>query len=132
MKTISILLGDLQNKVIPIGFEGENLYTQVRINCIEIFANYPNATVGLAIKPPVGEIYPGVITKSGVTVVWNITSSVLSSSGTGSAQLTFTNGDEIIKTVIFEFTIKNSLMVEGDPPDPVQDWIDQATEVLGN
>lgn len=130
MKTINVMLGDLSGRVINLGYEGENLYTKVKINCIEVFADYPDATVSMVVKPPVGDMYPATITKTGVAVIWNITSSVLSTSGAGSAQITFNNGEEIIKTAIFNFTINNSLIAEGETPDPVQDWIESANATL--
>lgn len=131
MKTLNIMLSNLAGRVIPIGYEGENLYTQVRINCIEVFADYPDATVGMVVSPPVGDMYPAVLEKSGAIVVWNITDTVLSAQGAGECQLTFTEGDVVRKSVIFGFNVNRSLVANGEAPDPIEDWIVDANRKLG-
>ena len=130
MNILSVMLGDLDRRVYPFGFEGENLYTGLRINCIEIFANYPDATVSMVVKPPVGDLYPGTITKTGIVVGWDLTSVDLAYSGVGSAQLTFKEGEVIIKSVIFDFNITSSLSATGNPPTPLEDWLERAEEDL--
>lgn len=124
------MLGNLDNMVYSFGYEGENLYTQLRINCIEIFAKYPNATVSMIVKPPQGENYPGIIQKSGAIVTWDLTSSDLAHNGSGSAQLTFSEDGVIIKSVIFDFTVKTSLEGNGEIPTPIENWETHAGEVL--
>ncbi len=126
MNTLNIMLSNLSGKVIPLGYEGENLYTRVRINCIEVFSEYPNATVSMVVSPPVGDMYPALVEKSGVMVVWNITDAVLSSSGQGQAQITFTEDEVIRKSVVFGININSSLVAEGEAPSPIQEWIDNA------
>ena len=128
MKTLNIMLSNLSGRVIPIGYEGENLYTRIRINCIEVFSEYPDATVSMVVSPPVGDMYPAVVEKSGVMVVWDITDSVLSSNGSGECQLTFTEGDVVRKSVVFGISINRSLIASGEAPEPVQEWIDKAEQ----
>ena len=72
MRTISIRLEDLQKIVLPLGFEGENQYTQVRIDSKTIYDEFPNATPGLTVVPPIGDAYPGVATRDGDIIVWKI------------------------------------------------------------
>lgn len=128
MKTLNVMLSDLDGKILPLGYEGENLYTCVRINCVQVFSEYPDAVVSMVVQPPVGDMYPAVVKKSGVMVVWDITDSVLSSSGQGQVQLTFTNDEIIRKSVIFGISINSSLVANGEAPEPVQEWIDSANE----
>lgn len=128
MKTLNVMLSNLGGRVVPIGYEGENLYTRVRINCIEVFADYPDATVSMVVNPPDGNMYPAIIEKSGVMVIWDISDAVLSSNGSGECQLTFTDGDVVRKSVVFGISINRSLIASGDPPEPVQEWIDKAEE----
>lgn len=128
MKTLNVMLSNLGGRVVPIGYEGENLYTRVRINCIEVFADYPDATVSMVVNPPDGNMYPAIIEKSGVMVIWDITDAVLSSNGSGECQLTFTDGDVVRKSVVFGISINRSLIASGDPPEPVQEWIDKAEQ----
>ena len=131
MKTLNIMLANLDGKVIPIGYEGENLYTRVRINCVGVFSEYPNAAVSMAVRPPVGDIYPAVVEKSGVMIIWNITDSVLSANGLGECQLTFTEDEVVLKSVIFGISINRSLVATGEMPDPIADWVVAADRKLG-
>ena len=128
MKTLNVMLSNLGGRVVPIGYEGENLYTRIRINCIEVFSEYPDATVSMVVSPPVGDMYPAVVEKSGVMVIWDITDSVLSSNGSGECQLTFTEGDVVRKSVVFGISINRSLVASGEAPEPVQEWIDRAEQ----
>lgn len=130
MKTISVMLGELTRQSFQFGYEGESNYTGIRINCIEVFSEYPDATVSLTVQSPTGVLYPAVIETSGVMVIWNLTSSDLSAAGGGSAQLTFTENNVIVKSVIFGFGINPSLIANGDPPDPIADWITEANAAL--
>lgn len=132
MKTISVMLGELTRQSFQFGYEGESNYTGMRINCIEVFSEYPDATVSLTVQSPTGVLYPAVIEQSGVMVIWNLTSSDLSAAGGGSAQLTFTENNVIVKSVIFGFGINPSLIANGDPPDPIEDWITEANKALAD
>ena len=130
MNIINVMLGDLDGRSYSFGYSGENLYTGMKINCIEIFADYPDATVSMVVKPPVGDMYPATIEKSGVMILWDLTSSDLAYGGAGSAQLTFTENEVIIKSVIFNFNILTSLIAEGEPPTPFEDWLAEAQQAL--
>lgn len=132
MKTISVMLGELTRQSFQFGYEGESNYTGMRINCIEVFSEYPDATVSLTVQSPTGVLYPATIETSGVMVIWNLTSSDLSAAGGGSAQLTFTENNVIVKSVIFGFGINPSLIANGDPPDPIADWITEANKALAD
>lgn len=126
------MLGELTRQSFQFGYEGESNYTGMRINCIEVFSEYPDATVSLTVQSPTGVLYPAVIEVSGVMVIWNLTSSDLASAGGGSAQLTFTENNVIVKSVIFGFGINPSLIANGDPPDPISDWITEANAALAD
>jgi hypothetical protein len=132
MNTIKVLLSNLESTPLRIGRVGENLHTQVRVNCMGVFADYPQATVSMTIQPPDGVSYPGTVQRDGVVITWNVTASDLAKAGSGQIQLTFTNGQEVIKTVIASTVILTSLEPTGEAPEPVQNWIDQANNVLAD
>ncbi len=115
-------------------YVGEKNHTQVIINCVSIFSNYPNAVATMVVKPPVGDLYPVILTRNGMVVVWDVTESDIAYSGSGQFQLTFTDGSgdsaEIIKTVYGQYSIKPSLASTGEPPEPIEDWLQEANEAL--
>ena len=77
MDKISLMLDNLETTMLRIGRVGENLHTQIRVNCISVFHDYPNATVALTVQPPSGESYPGIVDREGVVIVWDVLDSDL-------------------------------------------------------
>ena len=130
MKKINVMLANLEATTIPIGRVGENLHTQVKINCVGIFQNYPNATVSLTVQPPQGDAYPATTTRDGIYIEWDVKNSDLTTEGTGRIQLTFTDDEEVIKTVIGYTQILSSIEPTGTAPTPIENWIDEANAVV--
>lgn len=130
MRIIKATISMLESRTLVIGFQAENQRTQVRIDCAPIFAEYPHATPSLAIKPPSGETYPVFVDRDGDEVVWTILSGNLALVGDGELQLTFVKDSVIAKTVIGHIRILRSLVVSGEIPDPVAQWIDDANAKL--
>ena len=129
--TVSYRLEDLRKGVIiPIGFVGENDFTRVYFDSEEIYKNYPEAQVSMKVQPPKGSIYPATVTREENTVIWQVKAADLAHKGSGELQLTFTIGNTKIKTYIARTDIKRSLEGNGTAPDPVQDWVDHAEDVL--
>lgn len=129
--TVSYKLEDLKKGVIiPIGFVGENDFTRVIFDAEEIYKKFPNASVNMKVQPPKGGIYPATVARDGNTVIWQVKEADVANRGGGELQLTFTDGETKIKTYIARTDVKRSLEGNGPAPDPVQDWIDDAEEVL--
>lgn len=129
--TVSYKLEDLKKGVIiPIGFVGENDFTRVIFDAEEIYKKFPNASVSMKVQPPKGVIYPATVTRDGNTVIWQVKEADVANRGGGELQLTFTDGETKIKTYIARTDVKRSLAGNGHAPDPVQDWVDNAEEVL--
>ena len=129
--TVSYKLEDLKKGVIiPIGFVGENDFTRVIFDAEEIYKKYPSASVSMKVQPPKGVIYPATVTRDGNAVIWQVKEADVANRGGGELQLTFTDGETKIKTYIARTDVKRSLAGNGPAPDPVQDWVDNAEEVL--
>ena len=129
--TVSYKLEDLKKRVIiPIGFVGENDFTRVIFDAEEIYKKFPNASVSMKVQPPKGGIYPAAVTRDGNAVTWQVKEADVANRGGGELQLTFTDGETKIKTYIARTDVKRSLAGNGPAPDPVQDWVDNAEEVL--
>ena len=131
MRTISLQMERMKYETIPLGFEGENEFTQVRIDCRKTYDAHPDAAAALKVRNPVGTEYPATVTKDGNEVVWNVTASDLTARGTGEIQLMFTIGSTVIGMSDSAKTrIDKSITGSGTAPDPVQGWVDEANEVL--
>ena len=134
MKTISYKLKDLDQKekkvTLKLGYVGENEHVQIRIDCSEIWENYPNAVASLAVEPPEGSKYPAIVTREGNIVCWTVKDSDLVHDGDGRIQLTFTEGSEIQKTVICRTKVDESIIGSGTAPDPIADFVAEANQAL--
>lgn len=130
MRTISYRAEDLRTAVIGIGYVGENEHTQVRIDCGTIFAEYPEASAGMTIVPPAGAAYPKVVTRDGDVVVWDVTDSDLASEGSGEMQLSFVVSNVVVKSCIAQICVQRSITGNGPAPDPMDDWLTEASETL--
>ena len=134
MKTISYKLKDLDQKekkvTLKLGYVGENEHVQIRIDCAEIWKDYPAAVASLAVEPPEGDKYPAIVTRDGDVVCWTVKDSDLVNDGYGRIQLTFTEGSEIQKTVICRTKVDESIVGSGTAPDPIADFVAEANEAL--
>ena len=132
MRTISYRIGDLKKAVIEIGYVAENEHTRVNIDASEVFSEYPQAVATLTVQPPKGSAYPATVTRNGDTIVWDIKDSDLVNRGEGEIQLTFTEGTVVVKSCISRISISRSIVGNGEAPEPVQDWINDANELLAD
>lgn len=130
MEPVRLLLKNLEDSIIQIGYVGENNHVQIQIDCAEVFEKYPEAIVSMAVSNPLGQTYPAIVENEGDDVLWTVTSSDVSCEGDGKIQLTFINGEEIIKTATGKTRIKNSIVGNGPAPDPIVDFVTRADTVL--
>lgn len=130
MRVKNLTLAELEERVITIGFVDENLYTQVRIDCKELFDEHPDAIPSLAVKPPQGDAYPAVVTREGDIVVWNVAKSDVQYANLGRLQLTFVIGEIVAKSYVGKYVIDKSLMPDGEAPTPIENWLTQAATAL--
>ncbi len=133
MNIIDIKLIDLENErnVLNLGYVGENEHTTIRIDCKKAFDEYPEAVVSMTVRPPRGERYPAVVVRNGDIVEWSVKDSDLIYAGDGEIQLSFITGEIVKKTANGKTTIERSNIPAGNAPTPVQNWINQANEALG-
>ena len=132
MRVERAILEDISRKVFDLGYVGEKNHTQVVIVCTTMFRYYPDAVVTMVAKPPVGDIYPVTLERDNNLVIWNVSESDISYAGSGQFQLTFTDGEEVIKREYGAYSIKPSMETTGEPPTPLEDWIIRAEEALAS
>lgn len=126
----NINLDDISTETLDIGFVGEANHIEIAIHSAGFFKDYPDATAVMTVAPPVGEMYPVELEREDYALIWTISTGDVAYAGNGTYQLTFTENEEIIKTVYGSYVVSPSLVPTGEAPDPVQNWIDQAEEEL--
>lgn len=121
---------DLKKVAIHIGRAEENEATRVQIDAGSVFAEYPAAVPAMKVISPAGVTYSREVTRDGDMVVWDVVDSDLAAEGYGEMQLTFTENSVKVKSAIAQIRVCRSISGGTTPPDPVQDWLDEAEAAL--
>lgn len=118
---------------LNLGRADENIAVRVEIDLSRILAQEPTAKAHITVESPSGAKYPAVTSMDGAKLIWDVTDADTAVERTGCAQLTVKgpNG-EALKSAVAATRIGRSIRGEGTAPDPVQNWVDDATSKLGN
>lgn len=111
-----------------IGRLGENEHRTVRFQeSAAVLAMYPEASVTVLHKrpgdPAAYPVAPGYVTIESGIVCWTIQSGDLATVGRGQAEVVFTSGGVIAKSLIYDTMIDKALDGAGDPPEPWESWV---------
>lgn len=135
MRDIILAFDRFGDQALLLARAGENRATRIQIDLKSILSQYPDAIASITVKPPGRAEYPATVKQEDGILTWEITSADLcGKAGNGKAQITIRGADgTIIKTAIACTRIGESLVNETDPaPDPVETWIDKATDTLAD
>lgn len=113
----------------PLGRKGENLVTQIRFPVAGWAEKYGDGTFGLlAQRQGDANPYPVSITTDSEFVYWDVTSADTGVSGIGKAELRYTVGEALAKSVIYITRTAPALEDAGDPPAPYESWVNEVME----
>ena len=117
---------------IPIGERGENVCSAVRFDFTEWADEYGEGAVSLLVKRK-GDTsaYPVVVPVSEHVATWTISNTDTAVHGYGKAEFVFTLGDLIAKTAVFSIYVANDIGPNGEPPEPIQEWMDELVALGG-
>ena len=130
MSVLSVDVGGIFPKAIRIGYEGENVVTQIDFNLKKWIAEYGLGGVTLLVQRH-GDIdaYPvPLMIKDGIAS-WSITKTDTAKVGRGEIQLVYTAGEKIKKSPIYTTTCSNALDDSDTIPDPYDSWHSTLTDL---
>ena len=124
---------DFGRSSLNLGRADENIAVRVEIDLSRILVQEPTATAHINVQNPSGIEYAAATSMDGMKLIWDVTKADNTVEGTGYAQLTVKgpNG-EVLKSAVAATQIGHSIRGEGLAPDPVQNWVDDATNKLGS
>lgn len=126
MGSINVTLGDATQLNLPLGRQLENEVTEVVFDFSAWKTTYGTGTLSLSVQRKGDEMpYPVTMTVSGTNATWEISDTDTAKKGVGKAQLTYTVGDAVKKSVIYKFTVYESLGTNGEYPAPGETWKDE-------
>ena len=118
---------------IDLGRVGEDGAVRIMIDLSSLLAQDPKAIGAMTVEGPKGNSYPAVTNQEGTCLVWDVPEADVAEEGADKIQLTVLGSKgEILKSVVAATKIGHSIRGEGTAPDPVQNWVDDATSKLGN
>ena len=119
-----------QNKIIPLGFQGEHDVTTVQFDVSGWADLYGEGTFSLVNQRPSETTgYPCTITEENEIVSWVVDNNDVYIEGNGRVQLTYTVGENIAKSIVFITRIMKSIGV-GEVPEPVPDWMEEMRQEI--
>ena len=130
MRVIELSPEQIERDSLCLGFAGERNHTRILFRCGAIFAEYPEASVSLTVRSPHGTVYRTELSREEDSLSWTVSAADTAYAGAGRYQLTFIQGEEILKTFVGSFLVLESINATGRPPDPLEDWLERADETL--
>jgi len=130
MSILSIGAGSIFPKAIRIGYEGENVVTQIDFNLKTWIAEYGLGGVTLlVIRHGDTDAYPVPLMIEDGIASWSITRVDTAKAGRGAIQLVYTAGEKIKKSPIYTTSCSNALDDSDTVPDPYDTWLATLTDL---
>ena len=118
-----------QKEPIFVGRRGENLATQIYFDVPKDLSEY---TYTLYVRRPKEiDSYPAAyIAKDGNYIVWTVSNVDTANSGQGQVQIRFTDGDVVVKTLVYSIKVGIAIDINTSPtPEWQTTWLDALTEL---
>lgn len=133
MGTVNVTLGDAAQLNLILGQQNENEVTEVVFDYSAWKTAYGSGTLSLSVQRPGDQQpYAVVMTTSGDTATWEVSSLDTAYNGTGEIQLTYTVGTLVKKSVVYMFTVYGSIGANGEYPSPGQTWQEEIEDELAD
>lgn len=130
MSVLSLNADSIHPKVIRIGYEGENVVTQIDFNLQMWIDQYGLGGVTLLVlRHGDTAAYPVALMIEDGTASWTITMTDTARVGRGAIQLRYVVGEKIKKSPIFEINCSNALDDSSTVPDPYDSWLATLTDL---
>ena len=130
MSVLSIDVGSVFPRAIRIGYEGENVVTQIDFDLKKWIAEYGLGGVTLlVIRHGDTNAYPVPLMIEDGVASWSITQTDTAKVGRGAIQLVYTAGDKIKKSPILDVSCLNALDDSDTIPDPYDSWLATLTDL---
>ena len=133
MGTVNVTLGEDTRLNLILGQQLENAVTSVVFDFSAWQTTYGSGTLALSVqRPGDDQPYAVTMTTSGTNATWSVTNLDTAYKGVGHIQLTYTVGTAIKKSVVYKFTVYESLGANGEYPSPGQTWQQNIEAEIGN
>ena len=128
---INIAVNEFASGAIPIGRQGEREARQIVFDLswmVEQFGE--GSAVLMHQRSQDGLPYQVDAVRDGNTLTWTVTDTDTAFVGYGKAEIRWTVGDALAKTVIYKTRVMESITGDTEIPDPYQSWYDAMVEAV--
>lgn len=111
---------------VNLGHQNEHNTTQIEFDLGSFISAYGEGAAVLAVSRA-GEttVFPAAVVREGNTAIWKVGREWTSTAGSGKCQLSWVVDDAVAKTVVFETTVRRSLLPSADTPDPAESYFEE-------
>ena len=129
---INVAVNGSANGAIPIGRQGEKKARQIVFDLSWMVERFGDGTAVLMHqRSQDGLPYQVEAVQDGTTLTWTVTDIDTAFVGYGKAEIRWTVGDALAKTVTYKTRVMESITGDTVIPDPYQSWYDQLVETVG-
>ena len=130
MSNLVINANSIYDRVIRIGYEGENVVTQINFNLQMWIDEYGLGGVTLLVlRHGDKDAYPVPLMIEDGVASWLITKTDTAKVGRGAIQLKYVVGEKVKKSPIFDVSCLNALDDSDTIPDPYDSWLATLTDL---
>lgn len=119
--------------ILPLGRQGEHGVRQVRFDLSYLIETFGEGTA-ILVHQRSQDLAPYIVSavQDGDRLEWTVTDADTAYKGFGKAEIRWTVGDDLAKTVTYKTSVQRSLTEQTEIPDPLESWYEQMLEQIGN
>ena len=119
--------------ILPLGRQGEHGVRQVRFDLSYLIETFGEGTA-ILVHQRSQDLAPYIVStvQDGDRLEWTVMDADTAYKGFGKAEIRWTVGDDLAKTVTYKTSVQRSLIEQTDIPEPLESWYDQMLEQIGN
>ena len=119
--------------ILPLGRQGEHGVRQVRFDLSYLIETFGEGTA-ILVHQRSQDLAPYIVSavQDGDRLEWTVSDADTAYKGLGKAEIRWTVGDDLAKTVTYKTSVQRSLTEQTEIPEPLKSWYDQMLEQIGN
>ena len=111
--------------ILPLGRQGEHGVRQVRFDLSYLIETFGEGTA-ILVHQRSQDLAPYIVSavQDGDRLEWTVMDADTAYKGFGKAEIRWTVGDDLAKTVTYKTSVQRSLTEQTEIPDPLESWYD--------
>lgn len=111
--------------ILPLGRQGEHGVRQVRFDLSYLIGTFGEGTA-ILVHQRSQDLAPYIVSavQDGDRLEWTVTDVDTAYKGFGKAEIRWTVGDDLAKTVTYKTSVQRSLTEQTEIPEPLESWYD--------